>query len=150
HYFTTAIQRGYRAALSKHQIAFDPDLCAQGEFHIQSGYDAMRRILGRKTKPDAVFANDEMAFGAMRAIKEAGLKIPEDISVFGFDNLALSQQTEPAMSTVDLDYEYMGRTAVRKIMENSESTRIVAVRIILPVRLVLRQSTREHGTQAIP
>lgn len=142
HYFSRSLLRGYRAALRRHGIELDASLVAEGEFHIQSGYDAMLRLLDRGVPPDAVFSNDEMAFGAMRAVKERGLRIPEDVSVFGFDNLPLSRQTEPPLSTVRVDYEHMARTAVRQIIENSRRAEITPVRIVLPVQLLVRGSTR--------
>lgn len=142
HYFSRSLLTGYRTALRRHGIGFDAGLVAEGEFHIQSGYDATLRLLGRGDPPDAIFSNDEMAFGAMRAIKERGLRIPEDVSVFGFDNLPLSRQTEPPLSTVRVAYEHMARTAVRQIIENSRRAEITPVRIVLPVQLLLRGSTR--------
>ncbi len=116
----------------------------EGNFHIDSGYRAAVDLLKAKTPIDAVFSNDEMGVGAMRAVKEANLRIPEDISIFGFDNLAISEQVEPALSTVKVNYDLMGRIAVRKIIENTQCGQIVPLAIVLPAELIIRSSTRRE------
>ena len=145
HYFTRATQKGYRRALAEAGIPYDEDLCAQGEFHVQSGFDAMQELLSRGVRPDGVFSNDEMAVGAVRALRTAGIDVPRQVMVFGFDNLALAELVEPPLSTVKVNYEYMARTAVRKVIENSRTGKIVPVEIIIPVELVIRESTRRSA-----
>jgi DNA-binding LacI/PurR family transcriptional regulator len=144
HYFTQATQRGYERALREAGIALDESLCAEGEFHVSSGYEAMRKIMARAGRPEAVFSNDEMAVGALRALKQEGVRVPEDAMVFGFDNLALAEIVDPPLSTVKVDFEYMARTAVRKVIENSRSEKIVPVDIVIPVELVMRETTRRN------
>jgi LacI family transcriptional regulator len=141
HYFTLPMQAGYRRALRDAGVPYDRSLCVEGEFHVASGRAAMRALLRGPRRPDAVFSNDEMAVGAMRAIKEAGLSIPSDIAVFGFDNNVLSEIVEPRLSTVKVEYEYMARTAVRTLVQNVHKEKPVPVTITIPVELVLREST---------
>ncbi len=141
HYFTLPMQSGYRRALEDAGIPFDPNLCVEGEFHIASGYSAMKTLLQGGTPPDAVFSNDEMAVGAMKALKEAGCSVPGEVAVFGFDNIVLSEIVEPRLSTVKVEYEFMARTAVRKLIENIERDSLVPVNVKIPVELIIREST---------
>ena len=142
HYFSKAILEGYKEALGTN---YDKKLCTKGDFHTESGYQAMKEIFARNYQPDGLFTNDEMAFGAMRAMKEEGLKIPEDISVIGFDNLYWSSHIDPPLSTVKVNYAYMARTAVRKIIENFNEDRIIHTTTTIPVELIIRKSTEAKG-----
>jgi DNA-binding LacI/PurR family transcriptional regulator len=141
HYFTLPMQSGYRRALADAGIPFDPSLCVEGEFHIASGYSAMKTLLARGAAPDGVFTNDEMAVGAMKALREAGCAVPDDVAMFGFDNITLSEIVEPSLSTVKVEYEFMARTAVRKLIENIGRERLVPVNVTIPVELMIREST---------
>lgn len=142
HYFSRSMLAGYRRALESHGIRFESTLCAEGEFHVESGQTAMEKLLNQHTAIDAVFTNDEMGVGALKALQKQGVSIPDDVSVFGFDNLPISTQTSPTLSTVSVNYDYMARTAVRKLVEGSRDDHVVPVRIILPVELTPRESTR--------
>jgi LacI family transcriptional regulator len=102
---------GYVAALERHGLELDRRLVDRGDFSTESGYDAMRRLLAHG--PDSVFAcNDLMAAGALQAIDEAGLRVPDDIAVIGFDDLPLAGWTAPRLSTVRQDIEAIGAAAV--------------------------------------
>lgn len=93
--------RGYRTALEKAGIAFRPELVAGGLFHEASGHAAMLELLDRKVRFSAVFAsNDQMAQGACLALHQRGLRVPQDYSLVGFDDLAVSQYTLPPLTTV--------------------------------------------------
>ncbi|MFP4385096.1 MAG: LacI family DNA-binding transcriptional regulator [Spirochaetia bacterium] len=142
HYFTKAITTGYRRALSEHGIPFDESLYVDGEYHITNGYEPAKRLIESGVRFDGIVSNDEMTSGAMKALKEKGLKIPDDVSLFGFDNLIISNHTDPLLSTVDVSYEYMGRIAVRKSIENISIRESLPVQIILPVSLIPRKTVR--------
>jgi LacI family transcriptional regulator len=102
---------GYERALYRNGIEVDTRLVERGEFTIESGYEAMRRLLAHN--PDSVFAcNDMMAAGALDAIHEARLRVPEDIAVIGFDDLPIATRTTPALSTVRQDLAAIGAAAV--------------------------------------
>jgi LacI family transcriptional regulator len=102
---------GYERALYRRGIEVDTRLVERGEFTIDSGYEAMRRLLAHQ--PDSVFAcNDMMAAGALEAIHEAGLGVPDDIAVMGFDDLPIATRTTPALSTVRQDLASIGAAAV--------------------------------------
>ena len=104
-------QVGYERALYRNGVEVDTRLVERGEFTIESGYEAMRRLLAHR--PDSVFAcNDMMAAGAMEAIREAGLVVPDDIAVIGFDDLPIATQIAPALSTVRQDLAAIGAAAI--------------------------------------
>jgi len=94
-------EEGYRQALTQYAIPFDETLVVLGDFRQPGGYAAMNRLLAMPMPPRAVFvANDEMAFGALEAIKGRGLRIPDDIAVIGFDDIPLAAHLRPAPTTV--------------------------------------------------
>jgi LacI family transcriptional regulator len=136
-------QVGYERALYRNGIELDTRLVERGEFTIDSGYEAMRRLLAHR--PDSVFAcNDMMAAGAMQAIAEAGLRVPDDIAVMGFDDLPVASRTNPPLSTVSQDIAAIGAAAVDLLIDlvtgdvgDDENT----IRTVTGP-LVLRQSTR--------
>ena len=104
-------QVGYERALYRNGIEVDTRLVERGDFSIESGYEAMRRLLAHR--PDSVFAcNDLMAAGALQAIAEAGLRVPDDIAVIGFDDLPIASRTNPPLSTVSQDVAAIGAAAV--------------------------------------
>ena len=104
-------QVGYERSLYRNGIEVDTRLVERGDFTIESGYEAMRRLLAHR--PDSVFAcNDLMAAGALQAITEAGLRVPDDIAVIGFDDLPIASRTNPPLSTVSQDIAAIGAAAV--------------------------------------
>lgn len=115
-----------------------------GFFSLEGGYDAMRRLLELEDQPTAVFASgDYMAIGAMRAIKEAGLKIPEDISVVGFDDVEVSRLVCPGLTTVRQDAFRIGQSAAESLIKriNSESDE---GNELIPVAFIERSSTMKR------
>ena len=140
HYFTESVRAGYVRALGDAQLPYDPEICVDGEYHLSNGYEPMKRLLALPEPPEAVFANDEMGVGALKAIREAGLGVPEDVSVFGFDNLALAEHVHPPLSTVGVKYGHMAKTAVRVILDNLEQDDIIPLQITIPVELIHRGS----------
>jgi len=103
--------QGYLKALQDSNFPSRPELVAEGDFTEEGGYKAMMRLL--KYKPDAVFvASDTMAYGAMRALREANLRIPEDVAIVGFDDLPNSSKTIPPLTTIRQMPSMMGSRAV--------------------------------------
>lgn len=130
---------GYLRALEAHGLPFDESLIADGDFSQESGYSAMQTLL--KASPDAVFvASDLMAFGAQRAIRDAGLRIPEDIAMVGFDDLPQAALAEPALTTIRQPISQLGPVAIQLLTEVIEQPHDVVVPRVLPVELVLRVS----------
>jgi LacI family transcriptional regulator len=107
---------GYQKAIEEYGIDPNPSLIAFGDFSPQSGYEAMKLILHEQ--PDSVFvASDTMALGALRAIREAGLHVPDDIAVIGFDDLPPALQADPPLTTVRHPIEQLGVIAVDLLSE---------------------------------
>ncbi len=132
---------GYQNALHKHHLAIEPSLIVEGNFSEMGGYDGMKKLL--PLQPDAVFvASDVMAFGAMHAIREAGLQIPQDISVIGFDDLPIAGTSSNLLSTVHQHVPLMGFTAVETLLELIDNPVTQTRRIILDTDLMLRETCR--------
>lgn len=105
--------QGYRKTLEQ-QLDFTDSWVQIGDYRYQSGYDAMKRIITDFPSCQAVFAaSDEMGVGAIHAAIDSGLKVPEDISIIGFDNIPLSSQVRPLMSTIQVPMYDMGAVAMR-------------------------------------
>ncbi len=114
---------GFMEALSNYKVTFNPMFSEVGNFDLESGYQAMKRLLTKPEQPTVVFCfNDEMAVGAMKAINEAGLKIPDDISIAGFDDSVFSGYVHPALTTVRRPIEkisYMGAKLLLEMINNT-------------------------------
>ena len=112
-----------------------------GKFTPQSGYELMKKALEDKNDITAyIVANDSMAIGAYRAISEAGLQVPEDISVISYNDNITSQFIVPPLTTVKIYMEFMGETAVGLIIERLKDEREIAKKIVIPTRLIKRGS----------
>lgn len=128
---------GYEKALRERGREIDPALIAEGDFSRDSGYMAMRQLLSQR--PDAVFAaSDVMALGAMQAIQEAGLGIPDDVALIGFDDLPLAAQADPPLTTIRQPIRYTGILAVQILTELLETALHPPRHVILPTELVIR------------
>ena len=133
---------GYQDALTSHGIAFDDSLLYPGDFTLHSGYQAARSIIRAGSLPTAVFCeNDETALGALQAFKAAGLRIPDDMSVAGFDDIAFAAYSDPPLTTISQPAEEFGRTAVLQLIELLNQRITKAPRTIMPFDLVIRKST---------
>ena len=132
---------GYRTALRRAGLRYDPALVADGEFSFDSGLAAGRQLLALAERPTAIFAaNDDMAAGVMRAASELGLRVPRDVSVCGFDNTPISQQIFPALTTVQQPTRDMGQVATVQLL-NAIRDRSAGRMVRMPYALQLRQST---------
>lgn len=108
------------------------------DFGVKSGYAAMRLLLGRRRNLTAVFcASDQLAIGAMRALREEGLRIPEDISILGYDDIGIAGDLTPALSTIRQPMEKIGSTSVDLLFESGDETR----HVVYAPTLVERAST---------
>lgn len=142
---TPSAQRvtGYRQALTEANLLIDSNLEAIGDFHSESGYKAASTFLQLNPRPTAIFAcNDLMAIGALRAIRETGFSVPEDISLIGYDDIEMAAYIQPALTTIAQPVKQIADTAIRLLLERIEQPKIPPRRIILPNQLVVRQSTR--------
>ncbi|MBS4205684.1 LacI family DNA-binding transcriptional regulator [Lederbergia citrea] len=105
-------EKGFLEAMNQLGLELNKDWIQYGDFHEESGYAAMKQILQKEPYPQAVFAtSDMMAFGALRAINESGLKVPEDIRLIGCDDIEACQYSHPKLTTVKQDKEKLGKLA---------------------------------------
>jgi DNA-binding LacI/PurR family transcriptional regulator len=140
--YTAAQERltGYRDALRAAGIAAPAELVGEAAFDAASGHAAMAGLLVR-TSFDAVFAaSDVVALGAIGALREAGLRVPDDISVVGFDDIPLAAYFDPPLTTVRLPAFELGQAAGRALLERI-ADRAVPPRTLLPTELIVRAST---------
>jgi LacI family transcriptional regulator len=135
---------GYHDALERHDLAEGPIL--DGAFTQESGYEAGQKIVEETERPDAVFAcNDYMAIGAMAAFREAGLHVPEDIAVAGFDDISSARYANPSLTTVHVPVHDLGRRAGERLIEHIQSNRpLAAQQFQLPLELKVRTSTERQ------
>lgn len=125
----------------------DPDLVAEGDFMQKGGYEAAKRLLSLPKPPTAIFAaNDVSAMGAMAAVRKAGLRTPEDISLVGFDDIPLAAQLHPALTTVRQPLSQMARAAVNVMLAMIAGVDAPLPIITLPTQLVVRETTQAQGT----
>lgn len=142
---TPSAQRitGYMEALSMAGLSFDPALLLRGDFHAESGYELACELFNQPDPPTAIFAcNDMMAVGVLRAALESGLSVGENLAVVGFDDIELASYTQPPLTTVAQPKVEIGRLAIQMLIERINDSSLAARRVILPTRLVLRQSCR--------
>jgi LacI family transcriptional regulator len=133
---------GYQAALAGAGVLATPALVIRGNFEMAEGYTAANHLLGLDEPPTAIFAsNDNMAIGAMRAAAERGIRVPEDLSVVGFDDSELARVVTPALTTVRQPLEEMGRMAVSLLTRLIDGQSVETLRVELATRLVVRHST---------
>jgi Transcriptional regulators len=140
-YYQVALDRieGYKKALIEAGIGFSEELITSGNFVTQDAYKAMKELLGHHCT--AVFAaNDTMAYGALQAILEAGLSVPDDIAVIGFDDLEFSALTNPPLTTIRQPRYEMGKQSMEILIANLQDEKNEKKKVCLAPELVVRRS----------
>jgi len=135
----------YKETLTENGITINDNLVVVDEKDTQlhNGYAAIKKLLAKGGKPSAIFAaNDAMAIGCMRYLRQAGIKIPEDIAVVGFDDIDMSSHVEPRLTTVRVFKEEMGKLAVQRLVEVFKTKSKTVVTTLVPVELTVRESSR--------
>lgn len=146
HQLTLERIKGYRKALAEAGIAFDPELVGEGDFTPNSGYLAMKTLLSRRSDLTAIFsANDQMAIGAIKAIKSEGKQVPQNIAVAGIDNLSISSLISPALTTVNVPTYEMGFLSA-KIISNIRDHLPCKKQHKLDCNLIVRKSTNSFAS----
>lgn len=136
---------GYQRALQRAGIAINPVLSAIGDFSIEAGERAIELLLSRGQAFSAVFcSNDEMAIGAMRALSSHGLRVPEDVSVVGFDDIRFARYTLPALTTIAQPKNALGREATTMLIELLNDPAVPPRKRVLSADLIVRGSTAPH------
>ncbi len=135
---------GYEQALMRFGLKLDPQLVVEGDWSASSGYKAVLQWLERATPFTAIMAqNDRMAVGAIRALREAGKRVPEEISVIGCDDMPLSSYFDPPLTTIRQDMLEIGQQAVRLLIRSIENPNSECQHLRLPVKLIVRHSTQK-------
>jgi DNA-binding LacI/PurR family transcriptional regulator len=142
--YTSAQQRrmGYQKALNEAGIEPDDSLVYEGTYTPASGFKAMEKLLEVSLRPTAVFvASDVVSLGAIRAIKQAGLKIPQDLAVVGFDNIPLADYYDPPLTTVSIPAYELGWTAGERLVRLVQGEVLDQIGTLLESELVIRKSS---------
>jgi LacI family transcriptional regulator len=134
--------RGYYAAMAGAGVLPDAQLVAESNFKVEGGFDAAARLLELPDRPTAIFAfNDPLAIGAMRAARSRGLRVPEEVSIVGFDDTIEAQFVTPGLTTVRQPLTEMGRMAVSLLVRLLENQAHATLHVELATTLVIRGST---------
>ena len=134
---------GYKKALSANNIEISNKYIIKGNFSYESGYLAMKQFIELNKPPDAVFAcDDQMALGAISAANEAGKKVPEDMSVIGFDNIIQAEYSSPKLTTIGQPRIAMGGRAAKLLIDLTEEKEIKKKRIVFNPELIERNSCK--------
>lgn len=138
--------QGYRRALSEAGLDYDPDLIAIApEFQLEAGHQALLRLLQLSEPPSAVFAIDDfLAVGAMRALKELNLRIPDDIAIVGNTNLQISSLVDPPLTTVNAPAYEMGARAINILNQLIQGKKVQPEQHIIETKLIIRESCGCH------
>ncbi|PKK94207.1 MAG: LacI family transcriptional regulator [Tenericutes bacterium HGW-Tenericutes-6] len=127
---------------------FDERNVHVGSFTIESGYQLMKKAIEQNHLPSAfIIASDGMAIGLMKAAYEAGIRIPKDLSIIGFNDIAQSQYTIPPLTTVKVYKEFMGQTAVDLALERIFGQRAISKKVTIPTELVIRESCTRYNEE---
>jgi LacI family transcriptional regulator len=133
---------GYRSALERAGIKFDPALVRNGDFQHEAGFVCGGKLLDLPEPPTAIFAgSDQQAFGLYEAARQRGLRVPQDLSVVGFDDLPISRWVPPPLTTVRQPLDEMGRAAAQMLGDLIEGRPLHSTRIELFTELIIREST---------
>jgi LacI family transcriptional regulator len=137
---------GYRVALEGADIAFQPALIGYGDYSLETGYEQTKILLAQPEPPTAIFAfNDEQAAGVYRALHEAHISIPEQMSVIGFDDTLLASRLTPPLTTIRQPLFAMGKMAARMLLRLLAGETLESMRVELPTSLVKRGSCAAPG-----
>jgi LacI family transcriptional regulator len=141
---------GFCRALAEAQVPFDPGFVSNAEFTSHGGYDAFRRLLASGRVPTAVFAdNDLMALGVICAAEEAGLSVPQELSVVGFDDIALAAYTNPPLTTIRQPKREIGAVAAQLLIERLADPERPVQRRILEPEFCPRRTTAKAGYRPV-
>jgi LacI family transcriptional regulator len=137
-------QRGYRNALKDVGIAFEEPLLQYADFTMESGYLAAERILEQaKELPTVIYgATDQIAIGALKCLRDKSFRVPDDIAIFGFDNIPVASKLVPSLSSVNLDHYEMGYFSADMLLKMAETSGVGIKKVIFSHSIILRESCR--------
>ncbi len=145
HYFSRRLELGYRELHAALSLPLDEALIRASDYTCRGARDTVARLLAEGLRFDAVFTNDEMALGVLRALTDAGRKVPEEIALVGCDGLAMGEVMSPSLTTILLDATRLGELAVARIFTR-QAGQEAEYRLQLLPRLVLRESSSSGGS----
>jgi LacI family transcriptional regulator len=132
---------GYKKALKKYGISMDDALVSVGDIDVKDGYERTKQLFEKELDFTAIFAyNDMMAFGAMQAIREKGLRIPEDIGLIGYDDIPFCSLMDPALTTIRLKKQELGIESVKLLLSHINGNRKKPKKIMLDVDIIARKT----------
>ncbi|PLT34484.1 LacI family DNA-binding transcriptional regulator [Bacillus sp. V5-8f] len=135
--------KGFQQAMAQHGIPMDSLLVQEGDFTFESGYNVMQKLLALNVPPTAIFAaNDEMAIGAIKAVKSKGLGVPKDISVVGFDDIKFASIFEPSLTTIAQPSYEIGKKAIQLLIKLINKDELDKNQYILEDKLIVRDSSK--------
>jgi LacI family repressor for deo operon, udp, cdd, tsx, nupC, and nupG len=133
---------GYKSALANAEAIYNPAFTIEGDWSARSGYDALMHLAQEGPIPDAIFAqNDQMAVGALRAARDMGLQVPNQLSIIGIDDIPLAAYFSPPLTTLKQDFVTLGREAARLLIQAIQQPEAPHQQLRLPAELILRRST---------
>ena len=144
HYFSRSMDQGYREVLTASALPLDPALLQTSDYTSRGAAQLLRQLLAEGLAFDAVCTNDEMAFGVLRALHDAGRRIPGDVAVAGCDGLPMGEVSLPSLTTVALDPAPMAELAVARLFAQLAAPAPPCRLQLLP-RLIVRESTLAHA-----
>jgi LacI family transcriptional regulator len=134
---------GHKKALAEHNIDFNKGLLYEGDFLTQSGRDGVDYLINNKRKFTAVAcANDEMASGVMKGVREHNLAIPQDCSIIGFDNVFFTEYLYPQLSTIHYPTKEMAKMSIQWILKNIYKKKNIKIKNLFIPKLILRESVK--------
>jgi LacI family transcriptional regulator len=138
----------YRKALQENDLTLNEAFVLKGDFLKQTAYHEVLKLLAQHQLPTAIFsANDDMALGALDAFKEKDIRVPEDISIIGFDDVPVAAQLNPALSSVRLPIYDMSQAAVHKIIEMCQEPTKSFSTLSFPTQLIIRESCKSANAR---
>lgn len=133
--------KGYRKALEDNHIKVKESLIKNGDFTPKGGVEATKSLIGQKIKPSAIFcANDQMAIGAIKILRESGYRVPEDMAIVGFDDIELASYIRPSLTTISVPMYRLGQKAMTDLL-NIIKKKGVEKKSVLQTKLIIREST---------
>jgi Transcriptional regulators len=146
--YSSALQReeGYKKALQDANIDLDPDLIIRGDYGFTSGYNCGGKLTELKEMPTAVFAiSDMQAIGVIKSFKNKGIRVPEDVSVVGFDNVVFSAIYDPGVTTVSQPAYKIGSRAMKILIGQIKEEKCKPQQVLLKHELIVRESAMQKG-----
>ncbi|MCL7746244.1 LacI family DNA-binding transcriptional regulator [Halalkalibacter alkaliphilus] len=135
--------KGYKQAMISNDLEIDPAYIQEGEVNFESSYNQTLKLLSLSTPPTAIFVfNDEMAMGTIKAAKDSGLTVPDDLAVVGFDNIKMSTVFEPNLTTIDQPKYEIGKKAMELLLKLINGEPLKKKKFVMKDELIIRESSR--------